>query len=84
MPILFAYGRYKMSEKLCDRAFAFLEALKGENNHIVRMWEEVGLKVETAGDSQALIQLKKDYCDRKECLRCRIGYEYLKQKKQEQ
>ena len=84
VPILFAYGRYKMSEKLCDRAFAFLEALKAENNHIVRMWEEVGLKVETAGDSQALIQLKKDYCDRKECLRCRIGYEYLKQKKQEQ
>lgn len=84
VPILFAYGRYRMSEKLCDRAFAFLEALKAENNHIVRMWKEVGLIVETAGDSQALIQLKKDYCDRKECLRCRIGYEYLKQKKQEQ
>ncbi|WP_277065234.1 DUF2851 family protein [Prevotella aurantiaca] len=84
VPILFAYGRYRMSEKLCDRAFAFLEALKAENNHIVRMWKEVGLTVESAGDSQALIQLKKDYCDRKECLRCRIGYEYLKQKKQEQ
>ena len=25
-----------------------------------------------------VIQLKKEYCDRKECLRCRIGYEYLK------
>jgi hypothetical protein len=42
------------------------------------MWKEVGLMVETAGDSQALIQLKKEYCDRKDCLRCRIGYEYLK------
>ncbi|MES5006485.1 DUF2851 family protein [Prevotella disiens] len=82
VPILFAYGRYKMSEKLIDRAFAFLEALKAENNHIVRMWEEVGLKVESAGDSQALIQLKKEYCDRKDCLRCRIGYEYLKSNKE--
>ena len=65
-------------EKYCDRAFDFLEELKAENNHIVRMWKECGLPVENAGDSQALIQLKKEYCDKKECLRCRIGYEYLK------
>ncbi|MCR5077190.1 MAG: DUF2851 family protein [Prevotella sp.] len=78
IPMLFAYGRHKSSEKLCDRAFDFLEEMKAENNHIVRMWKEVGLPVETAGDSQALIQLKKEYCDEKECLRCRIGYEYLK------
>ena len=77
-PILFAYGKHKIAEKYCERAFDFLEALKAEDNHIVRMWKEVGLMVETAGDSQALIQLKKEYCDRKDCLRCRIGYEYLK------
>ena len=77
-PILFAYGKHKNAEKLCERAFDFLDALKAENNHIVRMWKEVGLMVDTAGDSQALIQLKKAYCDRKDCLRCRIGYEYLK------
>lgn len=64
-PILFAYGKHKNSEKYCERAFDFLETLKAEENHIVRMWKEVGLMVETAGDSQALIQLKKEYCDRK-------------------
>ena len=37
--------------------------------------------MENAGDSQALIQLKKEYCDKKECLRCRIGYEYLKRQR---
>ena len=78
VPVLFAYGRHKDSGRLCGRAFDFLEALKAEDNHIVRMWRKVGLTVETAGDSQALIQLKKEYCDQKECLRCRIGYEYLK------
>lgn len=81
IPMLFAYGRHKSSDELCDRAFDFLEQLKAENNHIVRMWRECGMTVETAGDSQALIQLKKEYCDRKDCLRCRIGYEYLKGKK---
>ena len=78
VPILFAYGRHRGEEKYCDRAFDFLEELKAENNHIVRMWQQCGLEVENAGDSQALIQLKKEYCDKKECLRCRIGYEYLK------
>ena len=78
IPMLFAYGRYKGDEPLCDRAFELLEQLKAEDNNIVRMWKECSLPVENAGDSQALIQLKKEYCDKKDCLRCRFGYEYLK------
>ena len=78
IPMLFAYGRHKSNERLCDRAFDLLEQLKAENNHITRMWQQCGLEVKTAGDSQALIQLKREYCDRKDCLRCRFGYEYLK------
>ena len=78
IPMLFAVGRHQGKEVLCDRAFDFLEQLKAENNYIIRMWQQVGLPVQTAGDSQALIQLKKEYCDRKDCLRCRFGYEYLR------
>ena len=78
IPMLFAYGRHRSKEELCDRAFDLLEQLQAENNHIIRMWQECGLEVKTAGDSQALIQLKREYCDRKDCLRCRIGFEYLK------
>jgi hypothetical protein len=80
IPMLFAYGRHQSKEYLCDRAFDFLEQLKAENNYIIRMWQQCGLPVQSAGDSQALIQLKKEYCDKKECLRCRFGYEYLKKK----
>ena len=82
IPMLFAFGRHKHDERLCDRAFDLLEELRAEQNHITRMWQECGLSVSTAGDSQALIQLKKEYCDRKDCLRCRIGYEYLKRPKE--
>lgn len=80
VPMLFAYGRHKSDDKLCDRAFDFLEEMRAEDNHITRMWQKVGLNVENAGDSQALIQLKNEYCDKKDCLRCRFGYEYLKGK----
>jgi hypothetical protein len=82
IPILFAYGRHKYDEGLCDRAFNLLEQLQPEHNHITRMWQECGLEVRSAGDSQALIQLKNEYCNRKDCLRCRIGFEYLKKSSQ--
>ena len=78
IPMLFAYGRHTMKEELCDRAFTLLEQLGAEQNHIIRLWQECGLSVATAGDSQALIQLKREYCDKRDCLRCRIGYEYMK------
>ena len=78
IPMLYAYGMHRGSEALCQRATTFLEHLKAEQNHIIRMWQQCGLTVECAADSQALIQLKKQYCDRHDCLRCRFGYEYLK------
>ena len=81
IPMLFAVGRHRQKVELCDRAFDLLEQLKPENNHIIRMWQQCGLPVQSAGDSQALIQLKKEYCDKRDCLRCRIGYEYLRAKR---
>lgn len=79
IPVLFAYGRYGQDESFCERAFHMLEEMKVEDNGITRMWRDCGIDASHAGDSQALIQLKKEYCDRKYCLRCRIGYEYLKE-----
>lgn len=78
VPFYYSYGRRKDSEQHCEQAVALLEQLKAENNYIIRGWIDCGLIVKHAADSQALIQLKKQYCDRRDCLRCRIGYEYLK------
>ncbi len=78
IPILFAYGRQHGDESLCDRAFRLLEEMKAEDNNITRMWRQCGMEIETAADSQAIVQLKKEYCDRRDCLRCRIGYEFIK------
>lgn len=78
VPLLFAYGRHIGDENICMRAVRLMEELPAENNFILRQWQACGLKVSTAADSQALIQLKRQYCDRTDCLRCRFGYEYLK------
>ncbi|MCM1108256.1 MAG: DUF2851 family protein [Clostridium sp.] len=79
-PVVYAYGLRHGNETLCDRAMLLLEQLKAENNHIIRQWKECGLTVQSAADSQALIQLRLAYCDKRDCLRCRFGYEYLKTK----
>ena len=80
IPFLYAYGLHKADELLCERATGFLESLKAEDNHIIRHWSGAGLPVSTAADSQAVLQLQKEYCDKKDCLRCRFGFEYLRQK----
>ena len=80
VPFLYAYGLHRTDERMCDRAGRFLEELKAENNHIIRSWGDAGLPVGSAADSQALIQLRKEYCDKRKCLFCRFGYEYLRKK----
>ena len=78
VPLLYAYGTHRSDEKLIQKAIALLEELPAEDNYILRQWKACGLSVENAADSQALIQLKREYCDRKDCLRCRFAYEFLK------
>lgn len=81
IPLLFAYGRHRFDERLSERAFELLEKLPAERNFITRSWQKAGLEVKTAADSQALVQLHRNYCDRKDCLRCRFGCEYLRSRK---
>lgn len=78
VPVMYAYGQYHHNDDYCDKALRLLEPIKAENNRIIRQWAECGITVSSAMDSQALIQLKKAYCDKIDCLRCRFGYEFMK------
>lgn len=82
IPFLYAYGQRRDDATYCDRAIALLEQMPAESNFIIRGWRSCGLSVSNAADSQALIELKRSYCERHDCLRCRIGYEYLKRSAQ--
>ena len=77
-PMLFTYGRYKSDQRLCDRAFALWQQLPPENDSIIRDWAAAGIPCENAADSQALLQLHRNYCQRRDCLRCKFGYEYIR------
>ncbi len=75
--LLYAYDIHHGTYEHRTRAMELLEHLPGERNHILMQWKACGLDVGTAYDSQALIQLKKEYCDHVRCLDCRFGFEYI-------
>ena len=78
VPFLFVYGRQKADESYIEKAMGFLEQIKGEDNAIVRRWKELNVSVKSAYSTQALLQLKNEYCNNKRCLSCAIGSELIK------
>jgi len=80
VPVMFAYGRSTSNEEICNRALSLLENTKAEDNRIVREWSRAGIPVLSAYDSQAILQLRNEYCEKKKCLYCRIGHRILSKK----
>ena len=71
------YAKEKGKPVLQDRAFYFLTHLPAEPNAIIKHDKELGIEVENARQSQAILQLKKHYCDAKKCLNCSIVSQWL-------
>lgn len=78
-PLLYAYSQYIGKEEFADRAISLLEGCKGENNSIVRKYVSGGIECRSALDSQAFIALNNNYCNPRNCVRCKIGYKIFKE-----
>src|SRR6478736_4949804 len=79
-PLLVAYGKYKDEQSYIDKAIELLQQLPAEQNKITRTWDSLGLKVKTAFDSQSLIELYNNFCQKRQCLNCSVGVSILKSK----
>lgn len=80
IPLIFFYGKKVDDENYINRAMDFLELIKPESNSIIKQFSSYGILSENAFHSQALIQLKREYCEKKKCLYCRFGYKMLSEK----
>jgi hypothetical protein len=78
VPFLFVYANHHGNEELKNRALMFLQHTKAENNSIVKGFANEGVKAHHAGHSQAMIQLKNNYCSNIKCLKCAIGLQIIK------
>lgn len=77
-PVIYAYAASKGELEMAEKAMNLWMDLPAENNAITRQWTALGIKPEDAAMSQALIHLKKNYCDMKKCLYCRFGTNMLR------
>ena len=78
VPMLFAYGDYHGEERYKQKALQWLEETGAENNSITRGFRQLNIENKNAFDSQALIELKNEYCNKKRCLECAVGNSILK------
>lgn len=75
---LFTYGKKYQQQRYVSRSLQLLEQLPAESNNIIDDFDILGVKVKTAFESQALLELKNSYCAHKKCLQCGIGNKILK------
>lgn len=79
-PFLYLYGLVKDDEKYAQRAVDLLESIPPEQNYIVALWKKEGINAESALETQAMIQLFRNYCSKKRCVECTIGAMIITQK----
>lgn len=79
VPVLYAYASSVGDLEFAEKVVGLMQDLPAENNSIIREWQSLGLDVKDAFRSQALIHLRKEYCDKNKCIYCRFGHHFLRQ-----
>lgn len=77
-PFMFVYGKHLGKPHLKDDALMLLEDMSAERNSIITGWNQLGWEASNAGQTQAMLQLKKSYCDHRRCLHCAIGLQVIR------
>lgn len=77
VPLQFAYADAHADNELSDRAVALLQSIPPERNSIVTLFQQFGVDPRDAFHTQSLIQLRRQYCEQRKCLYCRIGHRML-------
>lgn len=77
VPLMYSYGIKHGNDAICDKAITLLQSLPAERNSIIDLFEQADIKVRDAFHSQAIVQLRRNYCEKRKCMYCRIGHRML-------
>lgn len=72
LPIKFCYAK-QQGKDINDEVFKITRAITSESNSIITAFNSLKKVSKSALESQALIQLKTEYCNKNKCLQCAIG-----------
>lgn len=78
LPLKFCYTKQK-GKLVDDKLLKQIAEIKSEKNSIVANFKTLKVDSKSALHSQALLQLKNNYCNKNQCLKCAIGNTLLKQ-----
>lgn len=76
-PLLYAYGELCHRADIMHTAMSLMEQLPPENNNVTRCFIAAGIPCKSALDSQAMIELRRQYCELRKCIYCRLGHKFL-------
>lgn len=77
VPLKFVY--FKNRGELNEGTFlSLIQEVSSEKNSIISKFLDLGISSKNAMESQALLQLKNNYCTAKKCLNCAIGNNLLR------
>ena len=77
IPLQFAYAK-SLGREVSEDLIAVLNNVDAEKNSIMDKFSSFGIKAKNAFQTQSLLQLKNEYCNKNKCLECAIGMELLK------
>ncbi|MGC6429711.1 MAG: DUF2851 family protein [Jejuia sp.] len=76
VPLKFSYAK-SQGKSIDNEILELIESLSSEKNSIVDKFNSLKKVGDNALHSQALIQLKTEYCDKNQCLKCAVGNKLL-------
>ena len=77
LPLKFSYAKYQ-NKDIDAEILQIIQKIDSEDNSILQKFNSLKLVSQSALQSQGLLQLKSDYCDKKKCLQCAVGSSILK------
>ena len=72
IPIKFSYAK-QSGKVIQDEILELAKTINSEKNAIIDAFNDLKPVSKTALDSQALLQLKTEYCNKNKCLQCAVG-----------
>jgi hypothetical protein len=78
VPFLFVYGKERGEERFRDKALRWLEELPPESNRVMKDWQRYGVTPCSAFQTQAILQVHREYCLSRRCLHCKLGHEVFR------
>jgi len=73
IPLQFVYQKH-IGKQDPDKIIGLIQQLKPEKNSIISKFKKLGIISNSAFITQALLQLKNNYCTKNNCLNCKIGH----------